>query len=71
MVLSILLTRLESLLNDIEELANGCYDIVSIFSELPKHGITHRQTVSVVIRIHLIDEEIPFDEEEIKKKLGF
>ena len=68
MVVHTLLTGLERLLNDLEELANGCYDIVSIFNETPSGS---RQVVCIVVRVHLIDEELPFDEDEIKRRLGF
>lgn len=68
MVLNVLADGLEDLLNELEDLASGCYQVISIF---PFNKSESRQIVTVVVRVDLIDDEIPFDEEEIKRKLGF
>lgn len=64
---TLLFTGLENFLNDLERLCSGNYDIVSIFE---RQQVGQRAVVGVVIRFH-IDEEIEFNEEEIKRKLGF
>lgn len=65
MVMTTLFSKLEQLLNDIENMASGQYEIVSIFD---KQHVGERSTVGVVVKFHV---ELVFDEEEIKKRLGF
>jgi len=57
------LENLEKLLNTIESQATNNYDIMSIFSR--------KETICVIIRFHIQDDDVIFDEEEIKRKLGF
>ena len=67
MVVELLLERLERFLNDLEHQCNGLYDIVSI-TGLQQVG--SRSVLAVVIRFH-ITSELEFNEEEIKRMLGF
>jgi hypothetical protein len=68
MVTTVMLDGLETLLNGLESHASGDYDIVSIFD---RQHAGSRTTVCVVIRFLLREDEPVFDEEEIKRKLGF
>jgi hypothetical protein len=68
MVLETFLDKLEVFLNDLEDMASGSYEIVSIFPTLPGT----RTVVGVIVKLSLSDDDdIPFDEDDIKKKLGF
>ncbi len=64
---TMLFDGLEPFLNDLENQCNGCYDIVSIFE---RQVVGQRAVVGVVIRF-LITSELEFNEEEIKRRLGF
>lgn len=58
--------KIDQVLNNLEQLASGMYEIVSIVPELH-----HNSVVMVVIRLRVVDEEVVFDEQEIKRRLGF
>lgn len=58
--------NLERLLKSVEEQASGFYEIIAI---VPLGGI--RSQVGVVIRFEIVEVDPPFDEEEIRRKLGF
>ena len=64
---TLLFDGLEKFLNDLDRLAESQYDIISIFE---KQCIGNKSVVGIVIRFHIISE-LEFDEEEIKRKLGF
>jgi hypothetical protein len=66
MTIQIPFNDLERLLNSIEGHASGCYDVVSIVSLN-----TARSLVGVVIRFEIKETDPPFDEEEIKRMLGY
>lgn len=66
MVQTLLLERLESFLNELEQFTDGQYEIVSIF---PKRSVGDRSILVVVIAFYItLDWE--WDENEIKRKLG-
>ena len=64
MVVQVPSSKLEKLLNDLEEMASGAYDVISV---TPRERSEER----VVVRLTIIETEPVFDEEEIKRKLGF
>lgn len=64
---TLLFDGLESFLNDLEQQCSGMYDIVSIFVQ--KH-VGDRAVMGIVIRFR-ITSELEFNEEEIKRRLGF
>jgi hypothetical protein len=67
MVIELLLSELEAFLNKLERHSSGLYDIVSIATV---QSVGTRSVMAAVIRFH-ITSELEFDEEEIKRKLGF
>jgi hypothetical protein len=70
MVINVLYDGLEKFLNDVENLASGAYEIVSI---LPfSQGIkTEKHVVGVVIKFILAyEDDIEFNEDVIRR-LGF
>lgn len=64
MTVSIMQKRLEHVLNNLEDMASGMYEIVSILPEAI--GV-----LMLVVRLRIIEEEAIFDEAEIKRRLGF
>ena len=58
--------NVDKLLNDLEDFCSEKYDVFSI---VPFGEIDDNFVVGVVIRFHIDDGY--FDEDEIKKKLGF
>lgn len=67
MVIELLLSQLEAFLNNLENQCSGLYDIVSISTV---QSVGTRSVMAAVIRFH-ITSELDFNEEEIKRKLGF
>jgi fructose-1,6-bisphosphatase len=72
MVISILYEGLEKFLNDVEELPSGQYSIVSIIPLDRSSRTEKRMVVGVVIRFTITeDDDIEFDEDIIRRRLGF
>ena len=57
------LDKIEKVLTDLEDYANGNYEVISIFTTNETFG-----TVAIVFKLIIQDE---FNEEEIKRKLGY
>jgi hypothetical protein len=59
--------RQERVLNDLEEMASGAYDVVGIQTVT----IGGRAESIITVRMTVAEDEPVFDEAEIKRKLGF
>lgn len=64
---TLLFDRLENFLNELEHEHSGSYDIVSIFE---RQKVGERAVMGIVIKLY-INVGFEFNEEEIKRRLGF